>query len=501
LAIEAAAPEKLAVMSLREEGYRELLFAWRVRGSGGYLGYILLDCGSEGVVELLRQDSLAGGSLNLEEGVFGHTRSIHGDDQPLTLPIAREETRWEWDGRQFISHTVPEHIQKPLLYGANSSMSGEIRDKLRVKALEMNVPPVLVEAVAMVETGGRHYKTDGSVITGAAGEIGIMQVMPNPYTFTPQEIEKLKELDYNIETGIRILIDKKMYSGLVTPIFVEPGDHGTINMDDNILETWYFTLWAYNGWVNANNPSCAGEGATYQDKVFNQMIALGSKVERLPAGQFGKDLPIAGELFPLPGKNYNGVALPGYDVLARVDTGTLNVREKPGTVFGPEKAGTKITGVLKEGQEVVPLEGPYTNTRARWYRVWLPDGDIIGWVAAVYKVNPNTLSFTDYLIPAGRSTSINWPAPKDTVTVYKPWTIKFNFELDESSVHGQTVFIMDKRGNKVPVSYKVNGDTILVAPAVAYLPGNEYCLYITGSVRSKDRIFLQSPVRMSFYCH
>ena len=26
------------------------------------------------------------------------------------------------------------------------------------------------------------------------------------------------------------------------------------NMDPNILENWYFALWAYNGWSQSNNP-------------------------------------------------------------------------------------------------------------------------------------------------------------------------------------------------------------------------------------------------------
>lgn len=40
------------------------------------------------------------------------------------------------------------------------------------------LPPGLPDAVAQVESGGRQYGPDGSVITSSAGAIGEMQLMP-----------------------------------------------------------------------------------------------------------------------------------------------------------------------------------------------------------------------------------------------------------------------------------------------------------------------------------
>ena len=42
------------------------------------------------------------------------------------------------------------------------------------------------------------------------------------------------------------------------------------NMDPNILENWYFALWAYNGWSQSNNPvSPYAKKYTYQQLVYD----------------------------------------------------------------------------------------------------------------------------------------------------------------------------------------------------------------------------------------
>jgi len=55
------------------------------------------------------------------------------------------------------------------------------------------------------------------------------------------------DIKYNIEAGIDVLLNKWSMSSYKSVSSVG-------NMDPNVLENWYFALWAYNGWAASNNP-------------------------------------------------------------------------------------------------------------------------------------------------------------------------------------------------------------------------------------------------------
>lgn len=141
--------------------------------------------------------------------------------------------------------------------------------KLEFWANKYNIPPVLLKAIAWQESYWRQFDSKGSPLLGFDGiGIGLMQISNynrDPQTQTPEDkfyIEKLKtDYEFNISEGARILSQKWRASPRIG------------NGDRNILENWYFAVWAYNGWKSRNNPNSPNVTSTgaYQDKVFNLM--------------------------------------------------------------------------------------------------------------------------------------------------------------------------------------------------------------------------------------
>ncbi|TGE33414.1 cell wall-binding repeat-containing protein [Desulfosporosinus sp. Sb-LF] len=138
--------------------------------------------------------------------------------------------------------------------------------KIEDMANKYDIPPVLVKAIAWMESGWKQYKLDpttGQPLTdqpfiSADGGIGIMQISPANYL--EYDVARLKtDLDYNLEVGCQILNNKWRANPKI-------GDGNR-----NVLENWYFAVWAYNAWTEQNNPNYYTGQDAYQDKVFGLM--------------------------------------------------------------------------------------------------------------------------------------------------------------------------------------------------------------------------------------
>jgi len=144
----------------------------------------------------------------------------------------------------------------------------EIGQKLELWANKYNIPPVLLKAIAWMESGWKQYELDpttGQPLTdkplmGRDGiGIGIMQI--SSYNASDTEtINRLKnDIDYNIEMGCQMLNQKwRAYPKI--------GDG-----DRNVLENWYFAVWGYNSWATRNNPNVLTGSSAYQDSIFSLM--------------------------------------------------------------------------------------------------------------------------------------------------------------------------------------------------------------------------------------
>jgi len=140
-----------------------------------------------------------------------------------------------------------------------------IRARLKDAALRYNIPSVILMAIAYQESGWRQFDANGDTVVGlnaTSQDVGIMQIN----TASRGDVDRLmSDIDYNIETGAKILDGKwKLAPGI--------GDR-----DRNVLENWYYAIWAYNGLSSTNNPNTPG-GRHYQDRVLGVMArqVLGS---------------------------------------------------------------------------------------------------------------------------------------------------------------------------------------------------------------------------------
>ncbi|WP_041276716.1 cell wall-binding repeat-containing protein [Desulfosporosinus acidiphilus] len=150
---------------------------------------------------------------------------------------------------------------------AQTAYYTEIGDKLEYWANKYNIPPVLLKSIAWMESGWRQYElddngqpmTDHPLIGKDGIGIGIMQISSYSSTDTAT-IEKLKtDIDYNIEMGCQMLNQKWRAAPKIG------------NGDRNVLENWYFAVWAYNSWGSRNNPNVATGSPAYQDSIFSLM--------------------------------------------------------------------------------------------------------------------------------------------------------------------------------------------------------------------------------------
>lgn len=155
-------------------------------------------------------------------------------------------------------------------FGANAAIDTNpsltvINVKLETIARAKGIPSLLLKAVAFRESSWRQWDSEGKPLLSAGDHpaIGIMQIA----TYDDQDleiVERLKnDIDFNIERGADLLNHK--FDDIVPQIG---------NGDRNILENWYYAIWAYNCWVkddmSKNNPHQTTSGQkTFQDSVLD----------------------------------------------------------------------------------------------------------------------------------------------------------------------------------------------------------------------------------------
>ena len=154
-----------------------------------------------------------------------------------------------------------EAVFNAVLQNPNSSDT-VIRAKLREMALKYNIPSVILMGIAYTESGWKQFDANGNPVIhynlSGSFDIGIMQIN----SVGRSDIDKLKsDIFYNIEIGAKILDNKWK----ITP--------GIGDRDRNVLENWYYAIWAYNGFSYINHP-LNPQGKHYQDRVLDNISKL-----------------------------------------------------------------------------------------------------------------------------------------------------------------------------------------------------------------------------------
>lgn len=95
---------------------------------------------------------------------------------------------------------------------------------------------------------------------------------------------------------------------------------------------------------------------------------------------------------------------------------------------------------------------------------------------------------------------VDMPA-KSGVSIIKPWTVKFNLELDKSTVNSKNIYVMKQNGGTINATVLPGEDanTIIVCPPTGgYIPGSKYILEVSTNVKSKSGKNLSKATIMNF---
>ena len=246
----------------------------------------------------------------------------------------------------------------------------ELEAKIDEIALERGVPSVFVKAIAQVESGFEHFNSNGTPKVSRSGNIGLMQVGNSYNTF---DTEKLKyDIDYNINAGIDVLLSK--WNASVQNTYIS----SVGNMDPNILENWYFALWAYNGWVGSNNPNA--NSRAYQEKIYNICESYFNQpintidTSRLPAS---RSTPSRGLNVATPNnKNYANIVQYNKNDLVLINT---IVNDK----YIYDAPSGKAISSVNNGQMAQIIDGPKLVKGYYWYKVQVNE-KLSGWIQRNY---------------------------------------------------------------------------------------------------------------------
>ena len=95
---------------------------------------------------------------------------------------------------------------------------------------------------------------------------------------------------------------------------------------------------------------------------------------------------------------------------------------------------------------------------------------------------------------------VNMPT-KQEVSITKPWTAKFNLELDVNTINDKNILVKDSKGNNIKVTVVPGKDpkTITIYPPTGgYIPGESYSLELSKAIKNKNGKNLSKVTKMSF---
>ncbi|MEN1760815.1 S-layer homology domain-containing protein [Anoxynatronum sibiricum] len=241
----------------------------------------------------------------------------------------------------------------------------DIETVIEEVARRKNIPPVILKAIAWKESRKTQFTSGGAPFV-SRGNRGIMQINQIHTGFDAELI--LYDVEYNIEAGADILLSK----------WLDPRTPVVGNRDPNVLEHWYFALWAYNGWLSRNNPNLHGE-KTYQDSLYDLIrTRYGQEVSTVDWSHIpASGLPPADLHLPEPAVTHEG----GILFFQPEDRALADARQELYVLDGP---GGDVRFTVTRGTELVIAGEAQLADGLYWYRVNHPASGQVGWVAAIY---------------------------------------------------------------------------------------------------------------------
>ncbi len=253
--------------------------------------------------------------------------------------------------------------------------------------VEEAVPFEVLKAIAKTESKAKQFEFGEPLVSFDNG-IGIMQVTPIDKNqkisyLTGEEanidVDRLfYDTEYNIRVGARILQEKwRMAFGGITP--------QVSDMNPQIIENWYFSIMAYNGYVLQNMPKETW-GNAYQEKVIDFIPGFNKtnfSYENISAHGFNeKGMPII-KTYGLQGEirmteNISSEIKAGESLKAFVD---CTIRSTP-------EIGDNTIGKLYKGSRVQILEKAGTSNGYIWYKIKRVDDGSEGYIVGMFLRYP-----------------------------------------------------------------------------------------------------------------
>ncbi|OZM56510.1 hypothetical protein CIB95_12110 [Lottiidibacillus patelloidae] len=394
-----------------------LILPYRYDGSAGTTYFSVLKLQSDAVEQIHVSTVYDQGIVEVDKNLITVTGAIYEESDPRSTPSKKIVKTYELNNDSVVetSEQITENKQQYIQpenrtsnfyimsQGSYNPPADEISRMLTEKAIEYNIPPELVKAIAWSETNWLQFReTDDPNGRWKAGDpvishidrrgIGIMQVTKYSESEVAnnanEDIVRLKnDIEYNIESGIKILKDKWNYGGKITPI-INDGAW-------DVLDHWYFAILAYNGMSYQNDPNHPNrKKEVYQDRVY-KFLAKHSEITLTPFPieeldfYYKEDSPVIRfnnkmhyDLPYLNRKTHHGYTLENW--LQPISQ--VNLRTEPSTV----KAQESVIRQLPVG-EIVEITGEViydtNNTKHYvWYPVKTQSGEN-GFVASSYFAN------------------------------------------------------------------------------------------------------------------
>lgn len=268
------------------------------------------------------------------------------------------------------AETVAERCQYEAVVGVNPAFQ-TTNCLLTEMALDYNIPPEVVKAIAERESSWVQFNSDGTPNISSDNGIGMMQ-LTNQANFDQERLET--DVLYNIEAGVKVL--DEMFTRGNLPV---------INDNDrDVIESWYFAVMAYNGIKPQNSPVRQASGerneSAYQELVYSLInrSEQGTTTKQLSfePSDFNYDPTSDANIeFPVHHFTFDNLTKTKYlfDIGEKVETNTrANFRTSPSTQ-------NNLITTLPAG-EVLTITGAFTYDQVSlsnqfvWYPVKRTDG-------------------------------------------------------------------------------------------------------------------------------
>lgn len=291
-------------------------------------------------------------------------------------------------------------------------------------AIDANIPPEVVKAVASQESGWRQFNSDGTPFVSDDKGIGIMQITNHPEY---NQDQLTNDIVYNIQAGVDIL--SKNYDLNLPKIK---------NAGRDQIENWYFPVMAYNGIKPVNSPLFKDTGKpnsnAYQEKVFRKIeadsfLSSTKMLAQFPFSVTDFDYDTTSDANIKFLKMEYTLTDKLHDSFSTLKTGDTVLVTKDNVYVRPQPSTTGGSQVPHNTQLIITGNFTYDTTSNSNVFVWFPvktvDGKLVGYITSAYITKK-----TDFTAPVVSGVENNHFYNKD---------VKVSFNEGNATLNGASI--------------------------------------------------------------